>query len=275
MAHLRRLHASAVCAPLYALLCALVPASAAAGVPTDALEEARKRGRLVVAIDHIVPEYKAGTKFRTPETIDSALAEELAKSMKLALSMVGTKGGTRQALPKADIVLTTLSNPAAVTPGHVAIPVGYSAGPMAIMRTDTSIKSWEQLRGRTVCVSEGGHHVSTMAARYGAIEKVQRAPADALIAVRTGACDATVHDNAMLEEMVRLPEWKKFSARLPAGTPAQLVFIVPGSDRKTIAFLKQTVDDWAVRRVPEALIKKAVRSIAFEVYLDQDVPDCH
>jgi polar amino acid transport system substrate-binding protein len=271
MAHLRRLPVSMLCASL----CTLLAASAWAGAATDGLEEARKRGSLVVAIDHVVPEYKAGTKFRTPETIDSALAEELAKSMKLALSMVGTQGGTRPAPPRADVVLTTLANPAAVPPGHVAIPVGYSAGPMAIMRTDTTIKSWEQLRGRTVCVSEGSHHVSTMASRYGAIEKVQRAPADALIAVRTGACDATVHDSAMLEEMLRLPEWKKFSARLPAGTPAQLVFVVPASDRKTIAFLKQTVDDWAARRVPEALMKKAVRSIAFEVYLDQDVPDCH
>jgi polar amino acid transport system substrate-binding protein len=273
MAHLLRLPALTLM--LCASLCTLLTASPRAGAATDGLEEARKRGNLVVAIDHVVPEYKAGTKFRTPETIDSALAEELAKSMKLRLSMVGTQGATRPALPRADVVLTTLANPAAVPTGHVAIPVGYGAGPMAIMRSDTTIKSWEQLKGRTVCVSEGGHHVGSLASRYGAIEKIQRAPADALIAVRTGACDATVHDNAMLEEMLRLPEWKKFSARLPAGTPAQLVFIVPASDRKTITFLKQTADDWTARRVPEALMKKAVRSIAFEVYLDQDVPDCH
>jgi polar amino acid transport system substrate-binding protein len=255
------------------LLCALMGLSAAA--MADALEQAKKRGRLVVAIDFLVPEYKAGAKFRTPETIDFALAEELARSMKLELSAVATHQGGRHPLPKPDIVLTTLPGMNAVPAGHVAIPSGYSAGPMAIMRTDTTIRSWEQLKGKKVCVSEGGRYAGVMAARYGAIEKTQRAPADALIALRTGACDATVHDNAMLEEMIRLPEWKKFSATLPAGSPAQLAFIVPASDIKTIAFLRQTVDGWTARHVQEALMKKAVRSIAFEVYLDQDVPDCH
>ena len=33
--------------------------------------------------------------------------------------------------------------------------------------------------------------------------------------------------------------------------------------------------DWSLKDYPEALVKKAVRDIAFEVYLEQDVPDCH
>lgn len=249
-------------------LAGLCAAAQAAG----ALDDAKQRGRLVVALDYVVPEYKAGAKFRTPETIDNALAEDLAKRLRFPLATVKAQPG----LPKeGNIALTTLADPAALPSTHVAIPVGYRAGQMAIMRSDTTIKSWEQLKGRTVCVSEGGHDAGTLAAKYGAIEQVYRAPADALIAVRTGVCDATVHDGAMLEELIKLPEWKKFSARLPAGPKGTLAFVVPASDSKTIAALKQVAGEWISAGYPDAVMKKAVQAIAFEVYLDQDVPDCH
>jgi polar amino acid transport system substrate-binding protein len=257
---------------LFAFALASLCAASHAG---SALDNAKQRGRLVVGLDYVVPAYKAGAKFRTPETIDNALAEDLAKRLQLPLAVVRAKPG----LPtEGNIALTTLAapaSPAALPRTHVTIPVGYRAGQMAIMRSDTTIKNWEQLKGRTVCVSEGGHDVGALAAKYGAIEQVYRAPADALIALRTGVCDATVHDGAMLEELIKLPEWKKFSARLPSGPKSTLAFVVPASDSKTIAALKQVAGEWISAGYPDALMKKAVQAIAFEVYLDQDVLDCH
>ena len=70
------------------------------------------------------------------------------------------------------------------------------------MRTDTTIRRWDQLESRSVCVARGANHVGTVAARYGAIEQVHPS-------------------------------------------------------------------------VTDALVKKTVRNMAFEVYLEQDVPDCH
>src|SRR3546814_17373291 len=88
---------------------------------------------------------------------------------------------------------------------------------MAIMRTDTDIKSWQQLKGRTVCLSEGGRYVGALTRQYGAVEIVFKAPADSLLALRTGGCAAAVHDDVMLKELLKLPEWKKFSSSLPPG----------------------------------------------------------
>src|SRR3546814_19750149 len=97
---------------------------------------------------------------------------------------------------------------------------------MAIMRTDTDIKSWQQLKGRTVCLSEGGRYVGALTRQYGAVEIVFKAPADSLLALRTGGCDAAVHDDVMLKELLKLPEWKKVSARLPPGPAAPLTFVL-------------------------------------------------
>lgn len=225
---------------------------------------------LVIALDYVMPEQRADRKFRTPETIDAALAQDLARRLKQPLAAIRS---AQAAQPRLRIA--TLSANGALPAGYVPIRIAYESAPMAIMRSDTTIKRWEQLKGRAVCVSQGGNHVGTLAARYGAIEKVYPAPADALIAVRVGECDATVHDSAMLEELIRLPEWKKFSARLPAQQGRKLALLVPAGERRLLNDMRKVVGDWNKAAYPQALMKKAVRSIAFEVYLDQDVPDCH
>lgn len=242
------------------------------------LERAKQRGKLLAGTHYVVPEYKGGMKFRTPEMLDKALLEDVAKRRQLPLETVQALPGKQAALlaaGKVDLALATVTENDPLSRTHAVIPTGYTAGAMAIMRSDTDIKSWEQLKGRKVCVSEGGMHVGTMKAKYGAIEMVYKAPADALIAVRIGECDATVHDSAMLEELVKYPEWKKFSARLPAGPHAMLAFVVPASDKKSEAFLRQVVADWKSADHLGKTMKTAVRNIAFEVYLDQNVPDCH
>ena len=240
-------------------------------------QQAQQRGKLQAGVRYVVPEYKAGMKFRTPETLDQALLEDVARRLRVPLATLRAEPGSETRLldhGRADIVLAPVAQ-AGAPRGHTVIHTGYVSAPMAIMRTDTDIKSWEQLRGRKVCVSEGGVHAGTVAARYGAVEMVYRAPADALIAVRVGECDATVHDSALLEELVKYPEWKKFSARLPAGARTPLAFIVPAADRNSAAVLRQVVQEWNADGTLDKQMKKAVRDIAFEVYLDQTAPDCH
>jgi polar amino acid transport system substrate-binding protein len=257
-------------------------ASALAGICISAFagsaDGAKPQDRLTVGISYVVPEYRAGAKFRTPDAIDTALIEDLAQRLHRAPSMVPAAPGNYASLVapgKANVVIAALEDNDRLHRSVTVIPLAYSPAPMAIMRTDTDIKSWEQLKGRKVCLSEGGLYVGTLAAKYGAIEKVQRAPADSLLAVRVGECEAAVHDSAMLEELTKLPEWKKFSARLPAGPRRTLSFIVPAADEKTAKLLKQIAAEWKANAFPEQLTKKAVQHIAFEVYLDQNTPDCH
>ena len=258
-----------------ALGCTVTAASANSGT---GIERAQKTGTLVVGMSDVMPAYQAGQKFRTPETIESALAEDVAARLKASLTAVRAEQGRQAQLldgGKADFVLATIDDNDPVLRSATVVPTGYSAGAMAIMRTDTDIKSWQQLKGRTVCVSQGGGYVGKIAARHGAIEKVFKAPADALLALRIGDCDAAVHDSTMLKALIKLPEWKKFSASLPVGPLSSLVFIAPAGDAATASFLRRIAAEWRKNTHIAQLMNKRVRSIAFEVYLDQDVPDCH
>jgi polar amino acid transport system substrate-binding protein len=171
--------------------------------------------------------------------------------------------------------LTSLRDLSVVPKDMMVVPIDYRAVPMAIMRSDTTIKRWEQLQGRKVCVAAGGNHVGTLSGRYGAVEQVHPSPTDALVALREGTCDAMVHDSTMLDELIRYPEWKKFSARLRGNQRSTLAFLVPAHDEARVSTLRRVAFDWDAKGYPEQLVKKAVRDIAFEVYLEQDVPDCH
>jgi polar amino acid transport system substrate-binding protein len=263
------------------LLQRMLIAAALVSVSTAALadiDHIRQRGKLVAGVSNVVPEYVAGTKFRTPEGMETAIAEELAKRLKVTAAFVRAEPTNRAQLltaGKADVALATVAPNESTGRTVTFLPTGYSAAPMAIMPTNTNIKTWEQLKGRPVCVSEKGLYAGKIAAQYGAVEKLFKAPADALLALRTGQCDAAVHDSTMLNELIRLPEWKKFSARLPAGPAVPLVFILSRSDAGTAAFLKQTTSEWQAGGVISQLVTKTARQIAFEVYLDQDAPDCH
>lgn len=241
-------------------------------------QQAGQRGSLTVGVGIIVPPYVAGAKYRTAESVETLLAQDLAARLKVPLTTLRATPANRLQLlagGKADVVLAAIGDTGPLLRNVTLVPTGYTAAPLAILRTDTDIKKPEQLKGRTVCLSEGGAYVGTMAARYGAIEKVAKAPADSLLALRTGACDAAVHDDTMLNELLKLPEWKKFSARLKVGPRAALMLIAPASDADTVAFLRKTVRAWSDKRYLTQIRKKWANDVAFEVYLDQSVPDCH
>lgn len=265
---------------LAALLAGMLPAFAAnAAGAADALEKMRQRGELKVGMQYVAPEFVPGTanKFRTPEQIEHALAQDLAKRLGVKAVAVATGPAREGALlrtRKTDLLLALAPAKAAVRGDTVSIPTGYVAAPMAIMRTDTTIKTWEQLQGRTVCVPAGGRYAG-LAARHGAIELPYKAPADALLGLRIGACDATIHDAALLEELLRLPEWKKFSAKLPVGAGTPLAFVLPAGDARARAYFEQVARDWQASGALQQQLILMARNIAFEVYLDQDVPDCH
>lgn len=247
-----------------AACCAVAACCAAVLLAPDAARASD--ARLVVALDYVVPPHEAGAKYRTPATIDTALAEDLAKRLDRRLAATGEG--------PADLRITTIEAGAA-SPATTIIPLPYRAAPMAIMRTDSSIRRWEQLRDRTVCVAEGGAHVGDLQARYGATEIVHPTLTEALVALRIGGCDVLVHDSVLLQELLRLPEWKKFSRRLPARPRSVLALVVPPDVGPGVERIRNVVGAWKASSFTESLVRDAVRDIAFEVYVEQEVPDCH
>lgn len=258
-------------------LAVLVASAMALASPSHAGAKTESEA-LTLGMAYVVPPHQSGAKVRTPEGLAPLLAERLAKRLTVKQVAAGhVTAGTAQGpdLGDVDALLLPLRSPDDAPPEAVVIPTGYRAGIMAIMRTDTDIKQWEDLRDRTVCLAEGSGLAGQMQARYGAVEKVYRAPADALLDLRIGGCDATVHDSTMLEALLQFPEWKKFSARLPVQETRDLAFVVNRGNTELAQTLRSQVGEWRQNDLLAKLTQQSARDIAFEVYLDQEVPDCH
>lgn len=255
------------------------PVSASTGAPAGHAAPASAAGEpLKLGLPYVVPPHQPGAKVRTPEGLAPILAERLATHLPVAPVAVESPEKAVAApagQAAADALLLPVATGENAPAQAVVIPTGYRAGIMAIMRTDTDIKRWEDLKGRTVCIAEGGGLAGQLQARYGAIEQVYRAPADALLNLRIGTCDAAVHDSTMLQALLEFPEWKKFSAQLPVLQERDLAFIVSPGNEEVARVLQTQVAEWRQDDLLKKLTRQAARDIAFEVYLDQEVPDCH
>jgi polar amino acid transport system substrate-binding protein len=236
--------------------------------------------RLDASVLHVgldsVPPPAAGAKVRTLAEPSGHIARLLSARNQVALSVRSRPDAAGESpFKQPDLILTySGSLPTLVgdqIPVHTLV---MKSRPQAIMRSDTDISSWDDLAGRSVCVSEPDGHKG-YAVRYGAREKVYPATADALLGLRTGQCDAVVIESTLASALLTLPEWKKFSATLPPGQGRDLIAIIqtdrPGADE----LLHRQLLELASERNLNTLYAGLARDIAFEVYLDQVVEDCH
>ncbi|QJP15792.1 transporter substrate-binding domain-containing protein [Starkeya sp. ORNL1] len=155
------------------------------------------------------------------------------------------------------------------------VPAGYASGLSVAMRSDTNVQSWQDLAGKTVCVAQANRQAQRLAEAAGAKLLVRRVPALSLVGVRTGECDAAIHDALLLDRLFTDEQWKKFSATLPPRDPTRLVVLLPRAQGRLFDRVRGAVEEMAHASEWTARRNNWVTTVAFEVYLDQDAPDCH
>jgi len=258
-------------------------AGAAAPQGADPFPQARARGLLVVGVPYLAPPAAAGAKIRTPERLDTVMAERLGTRLGLPVKVVQVEPARRAAVladGSVDLLLADRvagqSAPGLDAPGVALVPAGYAARPKAVIRSDTPMRRWQDARGRSVCMASAAFQAQALAARWGAVVRTFRVPSDALVAVREGACDIGLIDDATWNALMKFPEWKKFSATLPPDGPqAERVWLARAGDGAAADWLAAAMADWRSQGVWRAMTDKWARDVAFDVYLDQEVPDCH
>lgn len=234
---------------------------------------------LKVGVDYVPPP-PGPTEFRlyTPESFDVLLARRIAERLGRKLELVELAGADKAAALESqavDVVLAKL-DPREGLAGHfTVIPSGFVSGSTVSMRTDTDIGDWGDLAGRTVCVSRGNAAAETLGRRNGARIRVEDAPAKSLMLVRTGVCDAAIHDRALLEKLFLQEGWQKFSATLPTSPTLELSAAVDADDEALAEAVGSALASVATPQGWNELGNKWARNVALEVYLDQDAPDCH
>ena len=119
-------------------------------------------------------------------------------------------------------------------------------GGALITRKDSGIKTWADLRGKSVCVSQGSNYTKPLAEQYGAQVKAFRGQPESLLALRGNNCVAAVHVAPTLRLLVaRNPDWKDYT--IPVSNdliPSPSVIWVRKGETDTQAALEKIVQSW-------------------------------
>lgn len=271
----------ALCAPMmFAARAAEVPARAASSQAANAFAHAHARGTLIVGVPYLAAEPAAGAKIRTPERLDGVMAARLGQTLGLPVKLVQmNEVRAAAALEKREIDLLIADRVAGGEQPSIAnvteIPTGYAARPQAIIRSDTALREWKDIKGLTVCMSTAAFLAQSLATQWGATVRPYRVPSDALVAVREGNCDIGLVDDVAWTPLMKFPEWKKFSSTLDAQGPRSERMWVFQDDPATRVWMNAAMAEWRRDGVIQSMIDKWARDVAFDVYLDQEVPDCH
>lgn len=92
------------------------------------------------------------------------------------------------------------------------VPTPYDqSGGAAVIRKGAGITSWNDLRGKPVCLSQGSNFAKPLVETYGAQVKGYPSMPESLLALRGGNCVAAVHVGAGVNLLVRKnAEWAEY-----------------------------------------------------------------
>lgn len=98
------------------------------------------------------------------------------------------------------------------------VPTPYDrAGGAAVVRKDSGLKDWADLKGKPVCISQGSNYAQPLAEEYGAIVKALPSQPESLLALQGGNCVVAVHVGATVGLLIqdRPEEWKDYAILFP------------------------------------------------------------
>lgn len=193
--------------------------SAQAATDSGTLDKIKKRGSLVVGVKTDYPPFGMLDSEGRMLGFEHDMAADLAKRLGVELTRVAVSGANRlQKLEEGaiDMVLATMGDTAERRRIAVAIePNYYASGVTLFMRPGPAPKDWQELRGKTVCATQGSYFNRSMSERYLLDLLMFNNARDARLAVRDGRCAGYLFDNTAIYGDLQNPEWAGYQAPLP------------------------------------------------------------
>lgn len=178
------------------------------------------------------------------------LARDLAKRLGVEAELVHVQPSNRvQFLQqgKVDLLIASMElNPERGELLAYAPTPFYRVGGTAAVLKRSGIRQWEDLRGKTVCASQGSSYIKPLQEQYGAQVRGYKTAAESLLALRGGQCVAAVHDATLIHPQLRSnPEWADYVAPIATEVlPAPSVVWARKGEADTVAVVDKVVQEW-------------------------------
>jgi polar amino acid transport system substrate-binding protein len=239
------------------LLLAVVLAS---GARADVLQTIKQKGVLTV-----------GTKadYRPFGYLDPSgkivgfepdLAADVAKRLGVKLELVPVVASNRiQFLQqgKIDLMIATMSD----TPERRKIvdivePSYYGSGTNVMAPKSEHLKSWDQLRGKKVCLIQGSFYNKELQEKYGIEGVAFPGTAEAYAALKNGNCVGFAYDDTAIVGEMQKPDWPDYEMPLDSILFVPWGLAVNQGEKGFADFMSKTITDWHKTGFIEQLEKK-------------------
>lgn len=208
----------AVCGALALLLLAgtaqLRPAAA------GRLAQIRARGILVVGVKDEYPPFGMLNSRGRIVGLEPDLAADIARRLHVRLRLVGVDTADRlQKLVdgSVDLLIATMGDTEKRRRlADLIEPDYYASGVNILLPKSRHVRDWAQLRGRTVCSTQGAYFNRPMARRYLLNLQTYNGTRDAKLALRQGRCVGWLYDDTEIEAELARPQWRGYAMPLPS-----------------------------------------------------------
>ena len=214
----------------------------------DVLADVKKKGVLVV-----------GTKgdYRPFGYLDPSgkivgfepdLAADVAKRLGVKLELVPVVASNRiQFLQqgKIDMMIATMSD----TPERRKIvdivePDYYASGTNVLAKKSENLKSWDQLKGKKVCLIQGSFYNKELQEKYGVEGVAFPGTAEAYAALKNGNCVAFAYDDTAIVGEMAKPEWKDYEMPLNSILVVPWGIAVKQGEKALGEFISKAMVEW-------------------------------
>ncbi|OTP66321.1 MULTISPECIES: transporter substrate-binding domain-containing protein [Burkholderiaceae] len=215
------------------------------------LDRIKSRGTLIVGVVLDGTYGSLDPQTRKPVGYNVELAEDLARRLGVKFEAVEVTPPNRvQFLQqgKVDALIASMQYTKERDEILSYVPTPFEEiGGSAMVRKDSGIHNWSDLRGKPVCVSQGSNYTRPLIEQYGAQVKGFKGMPEALLALRGGSCVASVHVTPGIQARLANTsgEWKDYESPMPDQLiPSPSVIWVRKGETDTQAALDDIVKDW-------------------------------
>jgi polar amino acid transport system substrate-binding protein len=222
----------------------LVPGLAGA----DAMADIKAKGTLVVGTKADYRPFGYLDPSGKVVGFEPDLAADIAKRLGVKLELVPVVASNRiQFLQqgKIDLMIATMSD----TPERRKIvdildPNYYGSGTNVLAKKSDGVKTWEQLRGKKVCLIQGAFYNKELQEKYGVEGVAFPGTSEALTALRNGNCLAYAYDDTQIVGEMQKPEWKDYEMPLNSILVVPWGVAVKQGEKAFGEFISRTITDW-------------------------------
>jgi len=214
------------------------------------LDKIKQRGVVVVGTK---ADYKP-FGFRDPSGsivgFEPDLAKDVADRLGVKLELEPVVSANRMQFlqqGKIDLMIATMNDkPDRRLIVGVVEPAYYATGVNILANKKAQLKTWEQLKGQTVCGIQGAWYNKTIAENYGAEFVSFKGQTEAETALVQGNCVGWIYDDTAFAARVADPKWADFEMVLPTILEEPLVVSVKLEERdgEWGKFMAAMIEDW-------------------------------